>query len=196
MKGDYIMAAKGYIYLSDAQVNSLRRAAPNIQDPDMLPMLIDNALSILVTELPTNIPQANVASLVSDLAAKMATAAFTDAAVTSKLITGFVSGAGAVGVGDTLLQAINKINGNDALKLTASKLVNYTGTVAAGSATPSAVVTGLLGTDTILAVSQKAANANSLPLIGFGTPTADALPLVYSADPGANGTICVTVLKA
>ncbi len=46
------------------------------------------------------------------VAAKLNTSAFTDAAVTSKLITGYVSGAGVVAATDTILQAINKLNGN------------------------------------------------------------------------------------
>jgi|GEM_PF-2966201 hypothetical protein len=41
---------------------------------------------------------------------------FTDAAVTGKLITGYSSGSGTVAATDTILQAINKLNGNDALK--------------------------------------------------------------------------------
>lgn len=43
---------------------------------------------------------------------KLDSSSFTDAAVTSKLITGFVSGAGSVTATDTILQAINKLNGN------------------------------------------------------------------------------------
>lgn len=38
-------------------------------------------------------------------------------AVITKVLTGYVSGAGAVAATDTILQAINKLNGNDALKL-------------------------------------------------------------------------------
>lgn len=40
----------------------------------------------------------------------------TAATVTGKLITGFVSGSGVVAATDTILQAINKLNGNSALK--------------------------------------------------------------------------------
>lgn len=50
------------------------------------------------------------------LAAKLPTASFTDIAVTGKLITNFVAGAGTVAATDTILQAINKIVGNLALK--------------------------------------------------------------------------------
>ena len=40
----------------------------------------------------------------------------TNAAVIGKVLTGYVSGAGTVAATDTVLQAINKLNGNDALK--------------------------------------------------------------------------------
>ncbi|MFA6376378.1 MAG: tail fiber domain-containing protein [Candidatus Paceibacterota bacterium] len=43
-------------------------------------------------------------------------ASFTNAAVTGKLITGYVSGSGTVAATDTILQAINKLNGNSELK--------------------------------------------------------------------------------
>lgn len=50
------------------------------------------------------------------------TASFTDAAVTGKLITGFVSGAGTVAGTDTILQALNKLDGNVGLRqLTSGK---------------------------------------------------------------------------
>jgi hypothetical protein len=48
----------------------------------------------------------------TQLSGKLDTANFTDAAVTGKLITGYVSGAGVVAATDTILQAINKLNGN------------------------------------------------------------------------------------
>ncbi len=44
--------------------------------------------------------------------AALPSASFTDAAVSGKLLTGYVSGAGVVAATDTLLQAINKLNGN------------------------------------------------------------------------------------
>ena len=45
-------------------------------------------------------------------AAALPSASFTDAAVTGKLITGYSSGAGTVAATDSILQAINKLNGN------------------------------------------------------------------------------------
>lgn len=39
------------------------------------------------------------------------------ASITGTLLTGYVSGAGVVAASDTILQGINKLNGNDALKM-------------------------------------------------------------------------------
>ncbi len=50
-------------------------------------------------------------------AAALPAASFSDAGVTGKLLTGYSSGAGTVAGTDTILQGINKLNGNDALKL-------------------------------------------------------------------------------
>jgi hypothetical protein len=59
--------------------------------------------------------------------AYLPTASFTDAAVTGKLITGFVSGAGTVAATDTILQAINKLDGNVAGKAAVGQTM-YIGT--------------------------------------------------------------------
>ena len=49
--------------------------------------------------------------------AALPSTSFTNAAVTSKLITGYVSGSGTIFATDTILQAINKLDGNDGLRL-------------------------------------------------------------------------------
>lgn len=49
--------------------------------------------------------------------AALPSASFTDAAVTSKLLTGFVAAAGAVAATDTILQGFNKLVGNAALNI-------------------------------------------------------------------------------
>lgn len=79
--------------------------------------------------------------------------------------------------------------------LPTAKLVVRTGTIPGGSATPTAAVTGLLTTDTILAVDLLAKGTNSLPLIGRAATCAVAaqLALVFSADPGTGGTLSVLV---
>ena len=79
--------------------------------------------------------------------------------------------------------------------LPSAKLVVRTGTVPGGSATPTAAVTGLLTTDTILAVDQIDPNTASLPLIGRAASCAvnGQLLLTYSADTVGAGTISVLV---
>jgi hypothetical protein len=67
---------------------------------------------------------------------------------------------------------------------------------AGGSATPVATITGLLTTDVILGVQQSVPGANHLPLIGFNTQAANALTLVYSADPGAGNIVTVGIFRA
>lgn len=121
----------------------------------------------------------------------------TYAAVSAKLtpamlLTGFVSGAGAVAGTDTVLQAVQKVAGNTQNKA----LLSFTSSAGAGgAATEAMVLTGLLSTDTIIAVTQKTKGANSLPLLGYTTQATNALTAVWSADPGANAVIVVTVLR-
>ncbi len=58
----------------------------------------------------------NLAATTSTANAALPSASFTDTAVTSKLLTGYSSGAGTVASTDTILQGINKLNGNTAAK--------------------------------------------------------------------------------
>lgn len=110
----------------------------------------------------------------------------------SMLLTGFVSGAGAVAGTDTVLQGIQKVAGNTQNKA----LLTFTSAAGAGgAATEALTVTGLAATDTILAVSQSVKGANSLPLLGFNTLATNHLTGVWSADPGAGSVIIVTVLR-
>lgn len=68
-------------------------------------------------------------------------ATVTNSAVIGKVITGYVSGSGTVAATDTILQAVNKLNGNDALKAPLAS-PSFTGTVNIASLTASqAVVT-------------------------------------------------------
>lgn len=57
-----------------------------------------------------------------------------NSAVIGKVLTGYVSGAGTVAATDTILQAINKLNGNTAAKLTASQAANQADSVAVDTA--------------------------------------------------------------
>ncbi len=70
-------------------------------------------------------------------------ASFTDAAVSGKFLTGFVSGAGTVAATDTILQAIQKLNGNDATNANLTGVVTSVGNV-------TSIANGVI-TDTMLA---------------------------------------------
>lgn len=56
-----------------------------------------------------------ISNLAGDVTGPIGTTAIAAATVTGKLITGYVSGAGTVAATDTVLQAINKLNGNAVL---------------------------------------------------------------------------------
>lgn len=78
----------------------------------------------------------------------------------------------------------------------ASGIQAYTSAAGAGgSASATLTVTGLLATDTVLAVSQKTAGANSLPLLGWTTVANNALTVQWSADPGAGAVVVVSVKR-
>lgn len=64
-----------------------------------------------------------------------------------------------------------------------------------GAASEIMTVTGLLASDTILAVTQKTKGANDLPLLGWSTQAANALTGIWSADPGAGSVIQVAVKR-
>lgn len=72
----------------------------------------------------------------------------------------------------------------------------FTSAAISSGTSVSATVTGLLATDTVVAVTQKAANSNDLTPAGFGTPTANILPLTYGAASGTGGTVEVLVYRA
>lgn len=64
---------------------------------------------------------------------------------------------------------------------------------AGGAATEVLVCTGLLTTDTVLAVTQKTSGANSLPLLGWSTLATNAITGIWSANPGAGSVVQVLV---
>ncbi len=66
---------------------------------------------------------------------------------------------------------------------------------AGGTPSEALVVTGLLATDTILAVSQHTPGANNLPLLGFSTQALNALTGIWSADPGAGAIVRVAIKR-
>jgi hypothetical protein len=79
----------------------------------------------------------------------------------------------------------------------AARILTFTSAASAGGGTSETLtVTGLLDTDTVLAVSMKAPGATATSVVnGFGAPAADALPVTYTADPGAGLKVQVTVLR-
>jgi hypothetical protein len=90
------------------------------------------SLSLAATELTARKTAAvAVAAGSTAAAAALPSASFTAAAVTGKLLTGYVSGAGTVAATDTILQGVNKLNGN-----VAGKATKPTGITAVGSQTP------------------------------------------------------------
>lgn len=62
-----------------------------------------------------------------------------------------------------------------------------------GAATEVLVCTGLVATDTVLAVTQKTPGANSLALIGWSTLASNAITGIWAADPGASAVVQVLV---
>jgi hypothetical protein len=67
-------------------------------------------------------------SLLGDVSGTQGATSIAAATVTGKALTGFVSGAGTISETDTVLSAINKLNGNDALKANLAS-PTFTGTV-------------------------------------------------------------------
>ncbi|MCX8496107.1 MAG: hypothetical protein ORN51_07995, partial [Akkermansiaceae bacterium] len=69
-------------------------------------------------------------NLSGDVTGPQSATAISPATVTGKVLTGYVSGSGNITAGDTVLTAINKLNGNDALKAPLAS-PTFTGTVTA-----------------------------------------------------------------
>ena len=67
-------------------------------------------------------------SLAGDVTGTQSATAISPATVTGKALTGYVSGAGTLSATDSILTAINKLNGNDALKANVASPA-FTGTV-------------------------------------------------------------------
>ena len=56
--------------------------------------------------------------------------------------------------------------------------------------------TGLLATDTVIALSGKTIAGNSVAPIGFADQKAGSLDIVFTADPGAGNVVTIIVLRA
>ena len=113
-------------------------------------------------------------------------ASFTDAAVTGKLLTGYVSGAGTVAATDSILQAINKINGNDLLKAPINN-PTFTGTVAGITAAMVGAPAGS-GNSSGTNTGDDAVNALYSGLVTNATHTGDATGATALTVVKINGT--------
>ena len=68
--------------------------------------------------------------------------------------------------------------------------------IAGGAASETLTVTGLLGTDTIISVSQETKNGTAtVAPSGWDTQAADSLKVYFAANPGAGGTVSVFVSR-
>lgn len=168
--------------------------------PQPYPVVYDtmNGLQYVFESGPIGIAIDNnaITSLAGDVSATgpgNVTATIAATTVTGKLITGYVSGAGVVAASDTILQAINKLNGNTALKQnTLSR--SLSGASAGGAANEELTVGGLLTTSTIYSVTQSVAGANSTAMIAYTNDTNGSLKIFWTADPGAGARVVVVFI--
>lgn len=115
-------------------------------------------------------------SLSGDVTGTQGSTAISASTVTGKLITGFVSGSGTVAATDTVLQSINKLDGNIALKSPIAG-PTFTGTLTAPT---------IVGSD-----ATDAASSTSAPMKTAGG-LACAKKLFVGTDASVGGTLGVT----
>jgi len=147
---------------------------------------------VQIPEAPLNA----ITALTGDVTATgpgSAAATISSATVTGKLLTGYISGAGTVAATDTILQAINKLNGNTALKQATLSNVLSSASVG-GAANEELTIAGLLTTSTIYAVTQSVPGANNVAMIGFTNDTNGSLKIIWTANPGAGAKVVVTFI--
>jgi hypothetical protein len=145
-------------------------------------------------------------ALAGDVTGTQSATAIAASTVTGKALTGFSSGAGTVSAADTLLSAVNKLDGNTALKApTASP--TFTGTVTAptfsgalsGNATTATAATSFSGslsgdvTGTQAATAISAATVTGKAITGFvsGAGTVTATDTVLTAFNKHDGNIAL-----
>jgi antitoxin (DNA-binding transcriptional repressor) of toxin-antitoxin stability system len=135
------------------------------------------------------VPTGGLAGLTA-LGNKLESSAFSDSGVTGKLITGFSSGAGTVEATDTILQAINKLNGNIAGKEV--PLTFGSGVTRTVNAVANDLITGKAGGQTITFGVNAGDYGIYKSTTGVGTPTG----IAYQWTGGTNGgTVIATMLN-
>jgi hypothetical protein len=135
------------------------------------------------------VPTGGLAGLTA-LGNKLESSAFSDSGVTGKLITGFSSGAGTVEATDTILQAINKLNGNIAGKEVT--LTFGSGVTRTVNAVANDLITGKAGGQTITFGVNAGDYGIYKSTTGVGTPTG----IAYQWTGGTNGgTVIATMLN-
>ena len=131
--------------------------------------------SILQAIQKLNGNDATNANLTGDVTSVGNATTLTNAPVIAKVLTGYVSGSGAVAATDSILQAVQKLNGNDALK--------------ADLASPTFTGTPTLPTGTIATTQTAADSSTKLATTAFVT-TADNLK-ANLASPTFTGTVTI-----
>ncbi len=161
---DSILSALQKVYANAASAQSTASAAlpsASFTDSAVTGKLITGYISGAGTVAATdtileaiNKLNGNTGAVSTVANAALPSASFTDSAVTSKLITGYTSGAGTVAATDTLLQAVQKLNGNDALALPSASFTDaaVTGKLITGYVSGAGTVAA---TDTILQATNK-----------------------------------------
>lgn len=109
----------------------------------------------------------------------------TNSAVIGKVLTGYTSGAGTVAATDTILQAIQKLNGNDALKAPLAS-PTFTGTVTA----PTVNVSGLTASQAVHTDGSK--NLVSVANTGSGNNVLSTSPVLVTPNLGTPSAVTLT----
>ncbi|MBL9114374.1 MAG: tail fiber domain-containing protein [Verrucomicrobiaceae bacterium] len=133
-------------YLADGSVNSAQLAAGAVGSSQLASGLTlgGTTTGTFSGNLTGNASTATsfTGMLAGDVTGTQGATVISDSTVTGKLITGFSSSAGTVTASDTLLTAINKLHGNDALKAPLDS-PTFTGTVSGTFSGNGAALTSL-----------------------------------------------------
>ena len=131
-------------------------------------------LTGMVTSVGNTATVVTNANLTGDVTSVGNATTMATTAVTGKALTGFVSGAGVITAADTILSAINKLNGNDAIIPNLSGGVTSVGTV-------TTVVTNANLTGMVTSVGNTTTVVTNANLTGEVTSVGNAATLLNSA---------------